>query len=74
MALRHGGMIIDLSRLTNSFIDKQDGKAVIQPVISNRELACRLAEFDLTFPIGHCPTVKASGYLLNGGMSWNLSE
>lgn len=74
LALRHGGMTIDLSRLTHSFIDKQDCKAVIQPVISNRELAIRLAEFELAFPIGHCPTVKTSGYLLNGGMSWNLSE
>lgn len=74
LALRNGGMTIDLSELTASNIDKVTQSAVIQPVISNRELARRLGEHELAFPIGHCPTVKASGYLLNGGMSWNLSE
>ncbi len=74
LAVRNGGMIIDLANLNESTIDKTNRTAVIQPVISNRELARRLSEHDLAFPIGHCPTVKASGYLLNGGMSWNLSE
>lgn len=74
LALRNGGMTIDLSNLNESAIDKTTRTAVIQPVISNRELARRLGEYDLAFPIGHCPTVKASGYLLNGGMSWNLSK
>lgn len=74
LAVRNGGMTIDLSKLTESTIDKANRTASIQPVISNRELARRLGEYDLAFPIGHCPTVKASGYLLNGGMSWNLSE
>ncbi len=74
LAVRNGGMTIDLSQLTESKIDKASRKAIIQPVISNRELARRLGEHGLAFPIGHCPTVKASGYLLNGGMSWNLSH
>jgi FAD/FMN-containing dehydrogenase len=74
LAVRNGGMTIDLSHLTESKIDKANRIALIQPVISNRELARRLCEHDLAFPIGHCPTVKASGYLLNGGMSCNLSE
>lgn len=74
LAVRQGGMIIDLSELNESKIDKTSQTAIIQPVISNRELARRLGNDDLAFPIGHCPTVKASGYLLNGGMSWNLSH
>lgn len=74
LAVRNGGMTIDLSQLTESKIDKVTRKAIIQPVISNCELARRLGEHDLAFPIGHCPTVKVSGYLLNGGMSWNLSH
>jgi len=74
LAVRNGGMTIDLSELTETSIDKASQKAVIQPVISNRELARRLGEHDLAFPVGHCPTVKASGYLLNGGMSWNMSQ
>lgn len=74
LAVRHGGMTIDLSELTESVIDKTNQTAIIQPVISNQELAHRLSQYDLAFPIGHCPTVKASGYLLSGGMSWNLSH
>jgi FAD/FMN-containing dehydrogenase len=74
LAVRHGGMTIDLSALSESKIDEATATAVIQPVISNRELARRLGEHNLAFPIGHCPTVKASGYLLNGGMSWNMGH
>ncbi len=74
LAVRNGGMIIDLSELTESIISKASKTAIIQPVISNRELGRRLGEYGLAFPIGHCPTVKASGYLLNGGMSWNMSH
>jgi len=74
LAVRNGGMTIDLSELTEATIDKAAERAVIQPVISNRELARRLGEQDLAFPVGHCPTVKASGYLLNGGMSWNMGQ
>ncbi len=74
LAVRNGGMTIDLSALTESEINETAQTAVIQPVISNRELARRLGEHSLAFPIGHCPTVKASGYLLNGGMSWNMGH
>jgi FAD/FMN-containing dehydrogenase len=74
LAARQGGIAIDLSELNESRIDPTGRTAVIQPVISNRELARRLGEHGLAFPIGHCPTVKASGYLLNGGMSWNMSH
>ena len=74
LAVRHGGMTIDLSALGDSWIDGTGRTAVIQPVISNRELARRLGEHGLAFPVGHCPTVKAGGYLLNGGMSWNMGH
>lgn len=74
LAVRNGGMTIDLSQLSELTVEKANNTASIQPVISNRELARRLGEYDLAFPIGHCPTVKASGYLLNGGMSWNMSQ
>jgi FAD/FMN-containing dehydrogenase len=74
LSVRNGGMTIDLSELSESRIDAERGTAVIQPSISNRELARRLGAHGLAFPIGHCPTVKASGYLLNGGMSWNMGH
>lgn len=74
LSVRNGGMTIDLSGLNESTIDEATRTALIQPVISNRELARRLGEHNLAFPIGHCPTVKAGGYLLNGGMSWNMGH
>ncbi len=74
LSVRNGGMTIDLAGLNESQVDEATATAVIQPVISNRELARRLGEHNLAFPIGHCPTVKAGGYLLNGGMSWNMGH
>ena len=74
LAVRNGGMTIDLTALNGHEIDAKNMKASLQPVLSNREVANLLSEQGLAFPTGHCPTVKMSGYLLNGGLSWNLSE
>jgi FAD/FMN-containing dehydrogenase len=67
-------MTIDLTALNECVIDAKAKKASLQPVLSNREVARRLGEEGLAFPIGHCPTVKMSGYLLNGGFSWNMAQ
>jgi FAD/FMN-containing dehydrogenase len=70
--LRNGGMLIDLSELNKIIsIDAAGGKAVVQPIVTNREAQKALNEKGLAFPTGHCPQVKLSGYLLGGGMSWN---
>jgi FAD/FMN-containing dehydrogenase len=70
--LRNGGLLIDLSELNKVIsIDAAARKAVVQPVVSNRDIQKLLGEKGLAFPSGHCPQVKLSGYLLGGGMSWN---
>lgn len=70
--LRNGGMLIDLSELNRIIsIDVAARKAVMQPVVTNREIQKTLNEKGLAYPTGHCPQVKLSGYLLDGGMSWN---
>jgi FAD/FMN-containing dehydrogenase len=70
--LRHGGILIDLSRLDRFLsIDVERRRAVIQPIISNRDIQKALNPLGLAFPTGHCPQVKVSGYLLGGGMAWN---
>ena len=71
--LRKGGMLIDLSRLVEVKIDPGARTAAIQPFISNQDLMRQLEAHQLAFPIGHCPQVKASGYLLSGGIAWNAS-
>ncbi len=70
--LRHGGMLIDLTNLNRVIsLDVKARQAVIQPIISNRQIQALLNAQNLSFPSGHCPSVKVSGYLLSGGMSWN---
>ena len=70
--LRNGGLLIDLKNLDKVIsIDVAARKAVVQPIISNREIQRVLNAKGLAYPSGHCPQVKLSGYLLGGGMSWN---
>jgi FAD/FMN-containing dehydrogenase len=71
-SLRNGGIMIDLTNLNQVIsIDPKAHKAVVQPIISNREIQRHLNSENLSYPSGHCPPVKLSGYLLCGGMSWN---
>ncbi len=71
-SLRNSGVMIDLTNLNKVIsIDAKSYKAVVQPVISNREIQSHLNAQNLSYPSGHCPPVKLSGYLLSGGMSWN---
>ena len=71
-ALRSGGMMIDLTDLNEIVsLEAQARTAVVQPVISNRDMQRALNAEGLAYPTGHCPQVKLSGYLLGGGMSWN---
>lgn len=69
--LRDGALLLDLSRLSGVKVDAAAQRATVQPVVENRELARRFGEHGLAFPLGHCPTVSLSGYLLGGGMGWN---
>ncbi len=65
-------MMIDLTNLNQVIsIDEKAQKAVVQPIISNRDIQMHLNAKGMAFPSGHCPQVKLSGYLLSGGMAWN---
>ena len=70
-SLRDGGILLDLSRLNTVEIDPKKRMAAIQPVVTNREFARKLAHYNLAFPFGHCPSVPISGYILGGGLGWN---
>lgn len=70
--IRNSGMLIDLTNLNKVIsIDTKTKKAITQPIVSNREMQKALNAHGLSYPTGHCPQVKMSGYLLSGGMSWN---
>jgi FAD/FMN-containing dehydrogenase len=74
LAVRAGGMLIDLAQLTDITVDPDGRTASIQPSVSNRDLMRHLSPHGLPFPVGHCPTVKASGFLLSGGIGWNSAQ
>jgi FAD/FMN-containing dehydrogenase len=73
-ALHEGGILLDLSRLNGVEIDAEASVATVQPVVTNRYLAKQLAKHGLAFPVGHCPCVPLSGFILNGGLGWNAGE
>jgi FAD/FMN-containing dehydrogenase len=70
-SLRHGGMLIDLSRLNGVTVNAAARTATVQPAIKNTEVVAALEQHGLAFPAGHCPTVGIGGYLLAGGQGWN---
>jgi FAD/FMN-containing dehydrogenase len=70
-SLRDGSLLIDLGRLKRAQINAEERTATIQPAITGRELNRQLAAHELAFPVGHCPSVPMSGFLLNGGLGWN---
>lgn len=70
-SLRDESLLIDLGRLKQISIDEVDRIATIQPAVTGRELNSQLREHGLAFPVGHCPTVPLSGFLLSGGLGWN---
>src|SRR5947209_11652209 len=71
LAVRSGGMLIDLENLKEVEVEPRSMRARIQPFVSNREVMVHLEPHGLAFPTGHCPQVKISGYLLSGGIGWN---
>jgi len=69
--LRDDSMLLDLARLNRVEIDPEARVATVQPVVYSRDFARQLAEVGLAFPVGHCPSVPLSGFLLGGGLGWN---
>jgi hypothetical protein len=65
------GMLIDLSAMTEVSFDARRAVASVQPGVKGRDLNAMLAEHDLFFPSGHCPSVGLGGFLLQGGWGWN---
>ena len=69
--LRDGTLLIDLSSLRKLEIDEAARTATVEPAVTSSKLAEALAVRGLAFPVGHCPSVGISGFLLSGGLGWN---
>src|SRR5262249_34521118 len=70
--LRNGTLLLDLSGLDGLTIDPTAKSACVQPGVSSRAFGRALAAHELAFPVGHCGSVPMSGYLLSGGLGWDL--
>lgn len=65
------GMLINLAALNQVSFDADENIASVQPGVKGRDLNMLLAEHQLFFPSGHCPSVGLGGFLLQGGWGWN---
>ena len=69
--VREGGLLLDLSPMTEIDVDAPSMTATVGPGCHGDELLRVLSAQDLFFPAGHCPGVGLGGYLLQGGYGWN---
>ncbi len=72
--LRNGGILLDLSQLREVEVDKKSMTAWIQPGIKAEELLHITGQHGLAFPAAHTGIVGLGGYLLGGGLGWNMPE
>ncbi len=73
-SIREGGMLLDLSRLRSVEIDTAGQTAWVEPGIHGEVLVQKLAAQGLDFPAAHTGVVPIGGYLLGGGLGWNMPE
>ena len=71
-SLRQDGALINLSELRDVNVTPDGRYASVGPGATHQTLADVIAPRGLAFPIGHCPSVGLGGYLLAGGMGWNM--
>lgn len=69
-SVRDSSVLINLAGLGELGFDPVTGIATVSPGVKGRDLNALLAEHDLFFPSGHCPTVGLGGFLLQGGWGW----
>ena len=72
--LRDGGILLDLSQLREVEVDAAAQTAWIQPGIKAEELLHITSHQGLAFPAAHTGIVGLGGYLLGGGLGWNMPE
>jgi FAD binding domain/Berberine and berberine like len=69
-SMRKGGLMIHLLLMRSAKIE--GGKATIAGGVRNQELYALLAQNGAAITHGRCPTVGAAGFLLGGGIGFNM--
>ncbi|HJP38300.1 MAG TPA: FAD-binding oxidoreductase [Gammaproteobacteria bacterium] len=72
--LRDGGMLLDTSHFMGVEIDAKAGTAWIEPGIRSQDLIELIRPHGWSFPAAHTGIVGLGGYLIGGGLGWNMSE
>ena len=72
--LRDGGILMDLSQLNGIEVNESESTAWIGPGVRSVELISTLEKYGLTFPAAHTAVVGMGGFLLGGGLGWNLQQ
>ncbi|MEV6344248.1 FAD-binding oxidoreductase [Actinoplanes sp. NPDC051851] len=67
--IRDGGMLLDLSHLTEITVDGSTAR--VQPSAKGPDIYRAVSEHGWFFPTGHAPTVGIGGFILGGGYGWN---
>ena len=65
--LRNGGMLLNISSMTELSIDASSMQASVQPAVISYYFYEQIANLGLIFPVPECHTVALGGYLLGGG-------
>jgi FAD/FMN-containing dehydrogenase len=68
--LRDGSVLIDMSNMRRTELDKDGMLLVAQPGVKGSEVTQMLAGEGLFFPTGHNEGISLGGYLLQGGYAW----
>ncbi len=72
--LRDGGMLLDLSLLRAVEVDPVAQTAWVEPGIHAENLIALLGEYQLDFPAAHTGVVPIGGYVMGGGLGWNMPQ
>ncbi|UCG73050.1 MAG: FAD-binding oxidoreductase [Chromatiales bacterium] len=70
--LREGGLLLDTSQMREVDIDADAGTAWVEPGIRSAEFIELTDPLGLAFPAAHTDIVGLGGYLIGGGLGWNM--
>ncbi len=70
--LRNGGVLLDTSQLREVEIDAAAGTAWIQPGIRSEDFIELTRALSWSFPAAHTGIVGLGGYVIGGGLGWNM--
>ena len=71
-SIRDDAMLIDLGHLADVTVDTTTRRVSLGPAIRGNVLQQILHDKGLFFPTGHCSTVAMGGFLLQGGLGWQM--